>query len=321
MTISYLSPPLDVASTITSYIPDEDILRIRLISKVWKNACSDLDSTYLQGSRVLDTLKNGKGDCSRIILMLNSDQLQPEKFEEITTPSLTKALFMKSLNMIDEKFPMILPSKKNIAQARQIRAILLEKFSSIINKRFIIKQLAEIYATDYIATSFFFNIIIKMYLKNERFTSDEMYYCLETFSKLETFAINDNEFVVNVLLNNILLNGECPLNLTITTPRQIFDYNLNQAKIRAEKQNNIQLLRHLKTATILHHLSGERKFLNFTKLSFSPCEKTSSPSPPTISLLSLTGKALMFVCAIFKMLIIKLLMAINAIFPNPLSRK
>jgi hypothetical protein len=236
MTVSLLSLPFDIKCMIASYIPDENILRISGISRDWRYACSDLDPTYLKRRYIEEY------DCSRIFLILDSDQLQTEEFQKIATPSLIEALFMRTLLLMDEKHPLT-HSKKNIFYAEQIRAILLKKFPSIINKNYVIKKLAEACLTESDSMPFF-NSITEKYLKNERLTSDEIYCCLEAC--VQKWPIVLKEMLIReTFIIKILLKGKFPFRPS-SNATPMFCYNLKQAQIRAKKQKNIFLLLKLK---------------------------------------------------------------------------
>jgi hypothetical protein len=132
MAVSPLFLPFDIVSTISSYIPDENVLLISSINNSWRKACTHFDRLELY-SHVLQC------QCARTFLIINSDLLETQNILRIFHEHLIAVLF--DLSVSNSAYGLFPNWKKNIFLAQKIIKCLKKKYPLIINREYFINKI------------------------------------------------------------------------------------------------------------------------------------------------------------------------------------
>jgi hypothetical protein len=243
MTVSFLSLPFEAVSAITTYVPEEDFLLTSCVSKIWRTACSDWDWTYFHGKGLRDTLLNG--DCSKVFLILNSDQLPTETLQKLLCTETVDLLFQKTLDRNDHHLALMNEKerqvcKKNKIFAKKIMKLLFEKCPLIVNREYFLNQILKSLEKD--SFIFDFHSIRRNYFTNKRFSNKEINLLLAFLSKQMIADQTDLEIVINTLL---FLERRPPFE-TKEEARGTIYWDLKAALSRAKKENKELSLMDLK---------------------------------------------------------------------------
>jgi hypothetical protein len=248
MTVPFLSLTFDVISNkIIPFVPEEDILLTSSVSKIWRAACIDWDWTYFHGKGLRNTSLNE--ECSKIFLILNSDELPTETLQKLLCTETVDLLFQKTLSrkkyhlsLMNEKELQVY--KKNQIFAKKIIDLLFEKCPLIVNREYFLKQFLNF--TEIKSSYWYAYLIKKNHFTNKPFSNKEIEQVLNFLSKKRMDNPNCRGLMLNILIEERRPPFESNLSKCILSTCVTILNDLEEALSKAERENKELSLMDLK---------------------------------------------------------------------------